>query len=140
MYLYFSQSVQVNKQKSNENETLQRQPSQLLKTTQINQSKLGNIHHTTTRPHIPSSKKKHHIECHKGYDLALIAIFPDSPRNTFTVISQENSVRKKKGKSPFLFIARVSSFIQSQYSTVYFNWISSERASLYELNFWFPFV
>ena len=59
-----------------------------------------------------SSKKNNHIECHKGSDLALIAIFPDSQKNTFTVISQENSIRNtKKGKTDEHYVLVVRSVV-----------------------------
>ena len=90
----------MKKQKPTQPKAQQSQPQQVVNTTKSFPSKLGNTQDPTKRAHVASSKKNNHIECHKGSDLALIAIFPDSQKNTYTVISQESSIRNtKKGFS-----------------------------------------
>ncbi|XP_028398017.1 uncharacterized protein LOC114521701 [Dendronephthya gigantea] len=59
------------------------------------------LQHPTTinHHHTSDEKKKHDIPCPDGFNLALIAIFPNSHKNSFSIVSQENSIKKPKGSS-----------------------------------------
>lgn len=101
-FILFSQSGEIKLSKPYQSDlrgTSLEQQSSSLNSTQAHHHKLADFH-ATKKPSSP--KQKHDFECDEGFDLALIAIFPNSERNSFSVISQENSVRKKKSEYEYV--------------------------------------
>lgn len=99
----FSQSAKQSENKSHD-QVMQNDTTQLSKSLANHEAKLGNTHHDSKQSLVARSKEKHNVECREGFDLALMAIIPGSAGNSFTVISQENVVRrKKKGRQAYNF-------------------------------------